>query len=115
MRKILSRGLDNGVGLVSTFQCCYLSTLKEGEFVCVLSRVLLFATPRTIAHQAPLFMGFPRQEYWGRLPFPSPGDLPDPGMEPTSLESATLAVRFFTTSTTWEAPKERESDMKLIY
>ena len=41
-------------------------------------------TPWTVAHQAPLFMGFSRQEYWSRLPFPSPGDLPDPGIEPGS-------------------------------
>ena len=47
----------------------------------VLSRVLLFATPWTVAYQAPLSMGFSRQEYCG-LPFPSPGDLPDPGIEP---------------------------------
>ena len=39
-------------------------------------------TPRTVACQAPLSMGFPRQEYWSGLPFPSPGDLPDPGIEP---------------------------------
>ena len=54
---------------------------------CVLScfsRVRLFVTPWTVAHEAPLSMGFPRQEYWSGLPFPSPGDLPDPGMEPTS-------------------------------
>ena len=43
-----------------------------------------FATPWTVAHQAPLSMGFPRQEYWSGLPFPSPGDPPDPGMEPSS-------------------------------
>ena len=42
------------------------------------------ATPRTVARQAPLSMGFSRQEYWSGLPFPSPGDLPDPGMEATS-------------------------------
>ena len=41
-------------------------------------------TPWSIAHQAPLSMGFPRQEYWNGLPFPSPGDLPDPGIEPRS-------------------------------
>ena len=51
------------------------------------SRVGLFATPWTVALQAPLSMGFSRQEYWRGLPFPSPGDLPDPGMEPTSLMS----------------------------
>jgi len=49
-----------------------------------LSRVRLFATPWTVAHQAPLSMGFSRQEYWSGLPFPSPGDLLDPGIEPTS-------------------------------
>ena len=43
-----------------------------------------FATPWSVAHQAPLFMGFPRQEYWSGLPFPSAGDLPDPGIEPAS-------------------------------
>ena len=48
------------------------------------SRVLLFATPWTVAHQAPPSMGFSRQEYWSGLPFPSPGDLPDPGFEPRS-------------------------------
>ena len=42
-------------------------------------------TPWTVAHQAPLSMGFPRQEYWSVLPFPSPGDLPDPGIEARSL------------------------------
>ena len=49
-----------------------------------LSRVRLFATPWTVAHQAPLSMGFSRQEYWSGLLFPSPGDLPDPGIEPRS-------------------------------
>ena len=49
-----------------------------------LSRVRLFATPWTVARQAPLSMGFSRQEYWSGLRFPSPGDLPDPGIEPKS-------------------------------
>ena len=44
----------------------------------------LFAIPGTVAHQAPLSMGFSRQEYWSGLPFPSPGDLPNPGIEPRS-------------------------------
>ena len=43
-----------------------------------------FATPQTVARQAPLSMGFPRQESWSGLPFPSPGDLPDPGIKPAS-------------------------------
>ena len=49
-----------------------------------LNRVQLFATPWTVAHQAPLSMGFSRQEYWSGLPFPSAGDLPDPGIKPRS-------------------------------
>ena len=49
-----------------------------------LSRAQLFATPWTIAYQAPPSMGFSRQQYWSGLPFPSPGDLPDPGIEPGS-------------------------------
>ena len=74
--------------------------------LCVLSRfsrVQLFATPWTVACQAPLSMRFPRQEYWSRLPFLSPGDLPDPGIEPVSLMSPALAGGFSTTSTTWDA------------
>ena len=50
----------------------------------LLSCVWLFVTPWTVAHQAPLSMGFSRPEYWSGLPFPPPGDLPDPGMEPRS-------------------------------
>ena len=49
-----------------------------------LSRVQLFAAPWTVAYQAPPSMGFSRQEYWSGLPFPSPGDLPNPGIEPDS-------------------------------
>ena len=48
------------------------------------SRILVFATPWTVAHQAPLSMGFSMQEYWSGLPFPSSGELPDPGIEPRS-------------------------------
>ena len=57
------------------------------------SRVCLFAIPWTVAHQAPLSMGFSRQEYWSGLPCPPPGDLPDPGIG-----------GFFTASATWEIP-----------
>ena len=53
-------------------------------YVKSLSRVRLFATLWTVAYQAPPSMGFSRQEYWSGLPFPSPGDLPDPGIEPWS-------------------------------
>ena len=57
-----------------------------------LSHVRLFASPWTVAYQASLSMGFSRQEYWSGLPFPSPGDLPDTGIEPGSptLEADTL-------------------------
>ena len=54
----------------------------------------------TIGFQAPLSMGFSRQEYWSVVPFPPPGDLPDLGTEPASLTSPALAGGFFTTSTT---------------
>ena len=68
------------------------------------SHIGLFATPWTVAHQAPLSMGFSRQEYWSGLPCPPPGDLPDPGMEPESLMSPVLVGWYFITSATWEAP-----------
>ena len=65
-----------------------------------LSRVRLFATPWTVARQAPLSMEFSRQEYWSGLPWPSPGDLPDPGNQtPVSH----ITGRFFTVWATWEA------------
>ena len=60
----------------------------------------LFATPWTVAQQGPPAMGFSRQEYWSGLPFPSPGNLPDPGIKPMS---PALAGGFFTASTAWEA------------
>ena len=69
-----------------------------------LNHVRLFVTPWTVAHQAPLSMGFSRQEYWSGLPWPPPGDLPDPGIKPTSLMSPVLADGLFTASATWEAP-----------
>ena len=65
--------------------------------MCVLSRVGLFATPWTTAHQALLPMGFSRQEYWTGLPFPNPGDLPDSGIKPKCLESPELVGGLFTT------------------
>ena len=68
----------------------------------LLSRVRLFATPWTVAHPASPSMGFSRQEYWRRLPFPPPGDLPDPGIKPTYSASPPLTGRFFTTRATRE-------------
>ena len=67
---------------------CYISNVKS------LSRVWLFVTPWTVAYKAPLSMEFSRQEYWSGLPFPSPGDFPDLGIEPVS---PALAGGFFTT------------------
>ena len=61
-----------------------------------LSRVQLSATPGTVTHQSSLSMGFPRQEYWSGLPSATQGDIPDPGIEPTSLASLALAGGFFT-------------------
>ena len=62
---------------------CDLSSLERKK-VMSLGHVQLFATPWTIAYQASLSMGFSRQEYWSGFPFPSPGDLPDPGIKPGS-------------------------------
>ena len=59
---------------------------------CTLNRVPLFATLWTLAHQAPLSMGFSRQEYWSGMPFSPPGDLPNPGNEPASPLSPVLQV-----------------------
>ena len=65
-----------------------------------LSHVQLFAVPRTVAHQVLLPMEFFRQEYQNGVPFPTPGDLPDPGNELASLVSLELGSRFFTTNAT---------------
>ena len=72
--------------------------------VCVFSLSVVSdpAASWAVAHQAPLSMEFSRQEYWNRLPFPSPGDLPSPEIEPTSLASPALAGGLFTTIATWE-------------
>ena len=77
---------------------CHIMLLLLNHFSCV----QLFVTPWTVAHQAPLFIGFSRQEYWSGLPCPPPGDRPDPGIGPASLMSPALAGGFFTTSATWE-------------
>ena len=71
------------------------------------SHVQLLAILWTIAPQVPLSMGFSRQEYWSGLPFPSPGDLPDPGIESSSLVSPALAGGFFTTNATWMMRKSK--------
>ena len=63
----------------------YIIYCIQHSSVCVLSHVQLFATSWTVAHQAPLSMEFSRQENWSGVPFPSPGELPSPGIEPLSL------------------------------
>ena len=78
-------------------------TMLKPFTVCVLSHcscVPLCVTVWTVACQAPLFMGFSRQEYLSGLPFPSPGDFPDPGIEAVSLMSPAIAGGIFTTSAT---------------
>ena len=61
-------------------------------------------TPWTVARQAPLSMGYSRQEYWSGLPCPPPGNLPNPGVKPVSLGSSALAGGFLASSATWEVP-----------
>ena len=105
---------DQGAGLLTSF--CIFTWQKECKLplwplliravcACVLSHfshVRLCVTLWTATCQAPLSMGFSRQEYWSVLPCPPPGDLPDPGTEPVSFMSPAMASRFFTTSATWE-------------
>ena len=77
--------------------------------MCAMLHVRLFVTLWTIACQAPLSLGFSRQEYWSELLCPLPGNFPDSGIEPASLLSPALAGGFFTTSAIWE------DHPKLIY
>ena len=75
--------------------------MKCHEPVCSVSQAYLtLATLQTLARQAPLSMGFSRQEYWNGLPRLPPGNLPNPGIKSTSITSPALAGRFFTTSAT---------------
>ena len=76
------------------------------EFSCVLScfsSVQLLCNPTDCSPPDASVQGLSGQEHWSGLPCPPPGDLPDPGVDPTSLKSATLAGGFFTTGATWEA------------
>ena len=79
-------------------------TPAQGYVFSVLTRVQLFPTPWTVAHQAPLSMGFSRQEYWCELPLPPPADLPDPGIKLESHVSPALAAGFFTTKPPGKPP-----------
>ena len=86
-------------GILCSYYKWYVCYTEPTSF----SHVQLLVTPRTEACQASLSMEFSRREYRSGLPRLSPGDLPNPGTEPTSLMSPALAGRFFTTSATWEA------------
>ena len=81
------------------FNVCLMSLVGPNSLhVWVLScssHAQLFVTPWTVAHQAPLFMGFPRQEYWRGVPCPPPGDISDPGIKPASPASSALQVGSF--------------------
>ena len=88
---------------------------EKNTSTCVLSRVQLFATPWTVVHQAPLLMEFSRQEYYNGVPFPTPGDLLEPGIESTSLESPSLTDRFFTISATWAVHSTYYSVLSCVY
>ena len=87
----------------SSIHGIFQARVLEWGAIAFFSCVWFFATPWTAAHQAHLSMGYSRQEFWSGLPFPPPGDLPDPGIEPASLMSPALAGGFFTSSATWEA------------
>ena len=106
MRKILLTLLlvVNGCLFVQAQAPAWITShpVSDKEYVGIaLSRVRLLATSWTAAYQAPPSMGFSRQEYWSGVPLPSPGDLPDPGIEPTSVSG--IAGRFFTDGATSEA------------
>ena len=72
--------------LVLRFLVCHgmIRSLRDLGFTRIMTQVKTIVTPWTVAHQAPLSMRFSRQGYWSGLPFPSPGDLPNPGIEPRS-------------------------------
>ena len=103
-------GLIPGQGIkIPQVTCCSKKTKRPTSVcVCVFSFSVVsdFVTPWTVAPQAPLSMGFSRQEYWSGLPFPPPRDLPDPGIEPGSPESPIYCIGrwIFCHCGTWEAP-----------
>ena len=84
---VSSRGFSQHRDQTHSLMCVYVQ---------LLSLVYLFVTPWTVTCHSPLSMEFSRQEYWSELPFPPPGDLPESGIEPTTLTSHALAGRFFT-------------------
>ena len=99
----MSRYPPKKQNLINTVLACMLSHF---------SHIRLFATLWTVARQAPLSIGFSRQEFWSGLPCPPPGDLLKPGIEPESFMSPALAGRFFTSRVTWEAHKKYYSSVQ---
>ena len=89
--------------IISSFSTFCSSDNRSCVSAQLLSHVWITETPWTVARQASLSMGFSKQEYWSGLPCLPPGDLPSPGIEPTSITSPALAGKSFTTSATWEA------------
>ena len=87
----------NTFGLKCLWQICVCVCVCVCVCTQSLSHIWVFATPWTVASQAPLSMGFSRQKYWSRLPFPPPGDLPNPEVKPRSPASPALAGGLFTT------------------
>ena len=91
---------------------CSSGYTKLSVYVCVHTQsCLTLCDSWTVAQQAPPSVGFSKQEYYSELPFPTPGDLPDPGIEPTSLASPALAGRFFTT----ESPTQSYTSDKITH
>ena len=103
----LGKTFLQGEGVLPSWGICEVKSVTQ----CV----RLLATLRTVAHQAPLSMGFSRQEYWSRLPFPSPGNLPNPGSEPQSpaLQVDVLSSGAFLNL--WIHPESQQFDRTLRF
>ena len=94
------------LGIGAFLECrCFSAKFSNACMLSRFSQIWLCVTSRTVAQQAPLSLGFPRQEYWSGLSCPPPRDLSYPGIKPTFLRYPALAGRFYTTSTTWKSPK----------
>ena len=88
----------NTIGCIVLYYNRFIILFTHAYVLSHLSCVQLFATPWTVISQAPLSMGFSRQEYWSGMPYPPPGDLSNLRIKPASLMSPALAARFFTTA-----------------
>ena len=109
--------LEGAKQCLRNYECMILSHTTLGSRLCVLScfsHVWLFVTPWTVAHQAPLSMGFSRQEYWSGWPSLPAGDFPNPGIESMSLMSPPLAGGCLTNCAAWEAQAEDHLQIKSL-